>query len=148
MCHCANLYNNIYNNNFLFDTLLTQLFVILLTTEADRILVDCHLLPFAFLYAHTFNLQNVLKVYNSWYRLLKNCVCAFSYLSVPLAYCWWFIWKAFNVFGSVFCVHTAFYCVWFLCEDVMYVFSTHDLCFCSFCLLLLVLNDIRSIRFP
>ena len=64
------------------------------------------LLTLVFLYTHAFSLQNVLKVEVSRSRLLENsiattCICAFSYLSVPHACCYWFICKVFDVFISV-----------------------------------------------
>ena len=51
------------------------------------------LLYLVLLYAHTFSLQNVLKVEDSRSRLLERfiahaCIFAFSYLSVRHACCW------------------------------------------------------------
>ena len=75
----SNLYNNDYNNNCLFDILLTQLFAILLTTEifkhvtshkADWIRTDCCPFCLDFLYTHAFCLQNVLNIKGSLSRLL------------------------------------------------------------------------------
>ena len=48
----------------------------------------------------------------------------------------------------MYCVHTAFCCVYFLCICVTYLFYAHHICLCSFCLMVLVLNNIRSFRFP
>ena len=77
MCHCPNLYHNNYNNNCLFDILLSQLFAILLTMEifktrlfcshatshrADWILTECCVLCLALLYAHAFTTQSRMFV--------------------------------------------------------------------------------------
>ena len=99
------------------------------------------------MYMHTFILHHIGKVEGSRFYFLENyiataCASAFSYFSVPHACCWWFIWKAFDVFVCVFCVDNNSCCV---CS-LAYLFHTHDICSCSFCLLFVVLNDIYHAR--
>ena len=105
MCHCSHL----TDTTIIITTACpTQLFAILLPTatvllELDRQLITSLLelqltdwsLYLVFLYAHTFSLQNIIKVEYSRSRLLEKsiatvCICAFSYMSFPHAYCCWF----------------------------------------------------------
>ena len=149
MCHCSNLYHvykNNYNNNYSFiilltrcpshnlfvsNTLIRQIFTVGIfkyATSHKTDTITTGSLCLAFLYTHTFSLQ-----------MFSACACAFSHLSAPHT-CWWFIWKVFYIL--------VYYCVGFLYICVIYLFHAHDLCSCSFCLLFLVLNDVRSFRFP
>ena len=76
----------------------------------DWIITDCCPLFPALLDRYVFSLQNVLNLEGSWSRLFeesiaKAYVCAFSYLSVPHNCCYWFIWKMFDIFVSMYYVH-------------------------------------------
>ena len=103
MCHCSNLYH-VYNNNYSFVILFCsqpffQVTLVLysahnwdvqtLNFTQDWITVDCCPLWLAFLYTHSFSLQNVIKVEGSRSCLLENslvtaCTYALSYLSVRI----------------------------------------------------------------
>ena len=99
----------------------------------------------AFLYMHIFSLQNVLKVECSHccigeISIVTACLCAFSYLSVPYACCWWFIWKVFWYY-----VDTISCCVCFLCVCISCLFHTHGLCSCRFFFIIISVNYVVSI---
>ena len=117
--------------------------------KVDWIFTDCCPLCLVLLCTHAFSLQNILNVEGLRSCLLENsianaCICAFWYPSSLLLLV---IWNVFDVYVSVYRVHIAFCCVRFRCVCVFYLFHTHGLCFCSICLLFLMLNDITSFRF-
>ena len=92
--------------------------------------------------------HNIIKVEISSFRLLENsiataCICSFSYLNISHACCCQLIRQVFDVFVvCAFCAHIASCCV-----IVIYLFRVHDLCFCSLCLLFLMLNEIKLFSF-
>ena len=137
-CHCSNLYhvyNNNYNNNYSFVIPIwlqsiskPYLFVrssqrrtlnrnwLTHTWLTELLLTGC-LLCLSLLHAHTFSLQNVLKVEGSCSRFLEDsiatvCFCAFLYFSVPHACRCGIIWKVFDVFVSVHRIHTVSCLLW------------------------------------
>ena len=116
-------------------------------TEFLRTVV-CFILPF---YMRTLLVSGMcLIVEDKRSRLLESsivttCVCACLYLSIPIACCCWFIWNVFNVFVSVYlCLLLRLLS---LCVRYLSLTYSWSLSF-SFCLLFLVLKDIRSFRFP
>ena len=115
MCHCSNLYhvyNNNYNNNYSF--------VILICLQHF-----CKHKSFA----NTLSPTNVLEE--------KVRIRAFSRtLSRPLMYvhshtCLFGMPIVVGLFG--WC--SMYLCIAYYCVCFFYLFHTHDLCFCSFCLL-------------
>ena len=136
------VYNNNYHNNYSLVILIClqpfckpHLYFILHTSEMFKH-ATCHKTDWLQLtvahcdspfYIHMSSVcRTFFKVEGSWSRLLENstakaCICAFSYLSVPHAYCYWFIWKVFDVFV---------YTLTFVAFVAFYLFHAHDLCFC------------------
>ena len=87
LCHCSNL--NTFRKLHLYVISFTRLFVNLLATFFE----SANLYSLA-LYS-TFSLTNVLAIEGFSFRLLEKsyatvCICAFSYVPFPHAYCCWF----------------------------------------------------------
>ena len=101
LCHCSLLADTTiiiiatacpthlfaYNRNcFVHTQLVTRLF---------ELQLNWFIASLVFLYSNTFNLTNVLETEGCCSRLLEKstatvCICAFSYMFVPHAYCCWF----------------------------------------------------------
>ena len=110
------------------------------TRLSELILTRCCL---TLLYTHTFNLQNVLKVEDPRSRLLENSVT-----TICICCCCWFICKVLYVIVSVYLcsVYTLLPVALTFVEFALPI--SYNFYSCSLCLLFLMLNDIKSFRFP
>ena len=143
--------------------LLTRLFVILLTTFFCK----HHTFSLDF-YSGDLQTRNFTQNWLNYYWLVARLFCLFIcarlqsaerscslelyrnrlYMCIFILVCpSCLLWLGY--LEVCICVHSASCCSYFCCVFVIlsYPFHVHDLCFCSFCLLFLMLNDIRSFPF-
>ena len=112
-------------HNYMLFCLQPQLYIQLVTRLLELQLTDWSLY-FVFLYFNTFSLTNVLEMESCCSHLLEKStaiviICAFSYMSFPYVYCWWFscsiylLVYSFVYIADRLCYLSLSYSYWYYC---------------------------------
>ena len=105
----SNLYNNNYNNNCLFNILLTQLFVILVTTEIFKPQLHTMLTEFLCRLLCLSRMLVVVSLFGTCSMYLLMCICVlyivYTLLLVAFAFSISFIHMTFVLVTFIYCFY-------------------------------------------